>query len=168
MSPTCRVAEEILRPEAASVLKPSPRVLVVDDDTRFALRMKLAFEENGFSAEAVFDAQSALYLAASGPLDLIVLDVKMPGMDGIECLRALRTRRCFRHTPVVLITGDPSARVEILSLVYEQCYAIRKPCTYEDVIGVAKGLLSGKDELQGAHGALPAFSDGVSSGENAP
>ena len=65
-------------------------------------------------------------------------------MDGIACLRALRTRPGLRHTPVVLVTGDPSAPVETVSLVYDQSYVIRKPCTCEEVIDVAKWVLSRK------------------------
>lgn len=79
------------------------RVLVVDDEP--ALRMTLAanLELSGFEAVAAASGEEALALATAQPFDLVVTDIRMPGLSGIELFRRLRAASL--STPVVLMTG---------------------------------------------------------------
>ena len=83
----------------------APRILVVDDERNFARRLAWAFEEAGFRAEACYDGATAMESMRNDPPDLIVLDVRMPGMDGLQCLRTLHAES-GRTPPVILLTGD--------------------------------------------------------------
>lgn len=91
-------------------------ILVVDDEemVRYVLTEKLC--ESGFSATAAVDGQSALELFRESAFDAVLLDLKMPGMDGIETLKELR--RLDPNIPVIMVTafGDIATAVEAIKL----------------------------------------------------
>jgi len=120
---------------------PPCRVLVVDDERNYTRRLALEFEEAGFAASCAFDGQEALDALKVETPDLIVLDVRMPNMDGIACLRNLHARLGDATPPVILLTGDLTARVDTASLVYPGSFVLSKPCSYATVIRTARRLL---------------------------
>jgi len=120
----------------------SPFVLVVDDEKNFARRLSMEFEEAGFRSEAVYDGPAAMETIRKQLPDLIVLDVRMPGMDGLECLRTLHADSGLLTPPVILLTGDTSPRVDAAALVYPGSFVLSKPCTYDTVVRVATRLLN--------------------------
>ncbi len=91
------------------------RLLVIDDDQRLFSLLRQYFEENDVVAEHAPDGSLGLERALSEAFDAIVLDVMMPGMDGLTTLRKLRQRST---TPVVMLTakGDETDRVVGLEL----------------------------------------------------
>ena len=119
-----------------------PVVLVVDDEAGFARRLGMAFEECGFEPETAFDGEQALNAVAKRCPDLIVMDVKMPRMDGIECLAALRASDPNALPPVILVSGDPSPCVDLAGSVYAGTYVIRKPCTYDEIVAFGHQILA--------------------------
>ena len=121
---------------------PEPLVLVVDDEVNFARRLKMEFEEAGFKAHAVHCGTDALGFVAKTPPDLIVLDVRMPGMDGLECLHQLRGGGESAKTPVILLTGDTSPRVDAAALIHHGCLVVSKPVSYRTVIRIASRMLA--------------------------
>ena len=124
------------------------RVLVVDDERNYTRRLALEFEEAGFAARTAYDGQEALDALESEVPDLIVLDVRMPNMDGIACLRNLHARLGDDTPPVILLTGDLTSRVDTASLVYPGSFVLGKPCSYATVIRTARRLLerTGRDQ----------------------
>jgi signal transduction histidine kinase len=92
------------------------KVLIVDDDemVRYVLTEKLS--ESGFSATAALDGQSAVDLFRETTFDAVLLDLKMPGMDGIETLKELRKHDS--NVPVIMVTafGDITTAVEAIKL----------------------------------------------------
>lgn len=89
---------------------PDAHVLVVDDDARIRTLLQKFLARNGFFATAARDAAHARRLLEGLEFDLIVLDVMMPGEDGLSFTRWLRARM---STPVLLLTakGEPSERI---------------------------------------------------------
>jgi len=79
------------------------RVLVVEDDPATRDLLERHLREEGVQVEAVADSQSAEASAATGVFDAIVLDVVLPGHDGFQVCRRLRTRNI--DTPILLLTG---------------------------------------------------------------
>lgn len=79
------------------------RVLIVEDESRLATLIRRALVEEGHAVDVVGDGEAALSWAASATYDAIVLDVMLPGMNGIEVCRTLRSRRDY--TPVLLLTA---------------------------------------------------------------
>jgi DNA-binding response OmpR family regulator len=93
----------------------SIRVLVVDDDTRLFELLSSYLEQNDVSAVSAPDGQSALALLARETVDAVLLDIMMPGMDGLTVLRKIRERSAI---PVIMLTakGDETDRVVGLEL----------------------------------------------------
>lgn len=92
------------------------RVLLAEDEKKVASFICKALREGGHAVDAVHDGNTALNLARTTPYDVIVLDVMMPGRDGLSVLKLLRAGR--NATPVLLLTarGEVSERIEGLEL----------------------------------------------------
>jgi two-component system response regulator CpxR len=77
-------------------------ILLVDDDAELGSLMTEFLKREGFTVECELEGQKGLERAASGAVDLVVLDVMLPGMDGFEILRRLRQRS---KVPVIMLTA---------------------------------------------------------------
>ena len=80
-----------------------PRVLVVDDETNHARVMAIGLRIEGFEVETARDADSAMTLLASSPFDMAIVDLMMPGTNGIQLARMVRERHAA--TRVVLTSA---------------------------------------------------------------
>jgi len=91
------------------------RVLLVEDQQKTASFIRKALLAEGFAVDLAEDGEIALTLAATTPFDAIVLDIMLPGRDGLSVLRVLRQRRVT--TPVLLLSarGEVSERVDGLN-----------------------------------------------------
>lgn len=91
------------------------RVLVVEDEKKTASFICKALQGEGFAVDVCYRADDALAVAASAPFDGIILDIMLPGGDGLTVLRQLRGRKNF--TPVLLLSarGEVNERVEGLN-----------------------------------------------------
>jgi DNA-binding response OmpR family regulator len=127
------------------------RVLVVDDDATVTDVLVRYLVREGFTAEAVGDGPSALTIACDRPPDLVLLDLMLPGMDGLEVCRRLRT---IGPIPVIMLTakGDEADRVVGLELGADDYVA--KPFSPREVTARVKAVLR---RAQGLHagGASP-------------
>jgi DNA-binding response OmpR family regulator len=91
------------------------RVLVVEDEKKIASLLKRSLGEHGFAVDVSGRGDEAFTIASTTPYDAIILDIMLPGRDGLSVLRALRERQIL--TPVLLLTarGEISDRVEGLN-----------------------------------------------------
>ena len=91
------------------------RVLVVEDEKKTASFIRKALQAEGFAVDMSHNGDEALALAVATPFDAIVLDIMLPGRDGLSVLRQLRERR--NGTPVLLLSarGEVNERVEGLN-----------------------------------------------------
>jgi two-component system, OmpR family, response regulator len=92
------------------------RILLLEDQDRLRASTQKGLEEMGFGVDAVEDGDLALELALSNPYDAVVLDIMVPGRDGLSILRVLREKK--KATPVILLTARSTLpeRVEGLNL----------------------------------------------------
>lgn len=92
-----------------------PRILVVDDDPTVAEIVVKYLERDGYEADAVGDGTTALERARAAPPELVVLDLMLPGLDGLEVCRQLRD---IAPVPVIMLTarGEEEDRVVGLEL----------------------------------------------------
>src|SRR5512138_643967 len=81
-------------------------VLTVDDSPSMRDMVRIALTGAGFDVRQATDGEEALALARTRSVDLILSDVNMPNMDGIELIRALRAEDAYRHTPILMLTTD--------------------------------------------------------------
>ncbi len=93
-------------------VSPAPRILVVDDETLIADTIVLILNRNGFIAEAAYSGSEAIALAKRHCPELVLSDVMMPHVDGVEA--AIQIREACPDTRIVLFSGQ-AATVEILA-----------------------------------------------------
>jgi DNA-binding response OmpR family regulator len=91
------------------------RVLVVEDEKKTASFVRKALQAEGFAVDVCHDGEAALAAAGATPFDVLVLDIMLPGRDGLSVLRLLRERK--NTTPVLLLSarGEVNERVEGLN-----------------------------------------------------
>jgi two-component system response regulator MprA len=115
------------------------RILVVDDDraVRQSLRRSLAF--NGYDVDVAADGVEALERAAEAAPHLIVLDVMMPRLGGLDACRELRARGL--DTPVLMLTARDSASDRADGLAAGADAYLPKPFALDDLLGHIRALL---------------------------
>jgi two-component system response regulator HydG len=117
------------------------RIMVVDDDVVTARFMTHVLgKRGGFEVCHAPDAQSALAMARSQSWDLVITDVEMPGMSGLELLRALR--EISRDLPVAVITGHASVDYAIQAIRSDADEFLEKPVHPDDLIAAATMLVN--------------------------
>ena len=112
--------------------------LIIEDDTRIANWVKAYFERAGFSAEIAHDGESGLALARSLSPDLIILDLTLPRLDGVELCRILRRES---DVPIIMLTAREAHAERILGLDSGADDYIVKPFDPDEVIARAKAAL---------------------------
>src|SRR5690348_4807561 len=91
-------------------------VLLVEDDTAIAQMYKVRLELNGYLVLTATDGESALSIAEKFVPDLVIVDVGLPGMNGLALLDAMRANERLRDTPVLILTNLDSPDAEKRSL----------------------------------------------------
>lgn len=81
------------------------RILVVEDDKHISKLIKYNLEKEGFQSTVVITGEEALEVLQLDPIDLIVLDVMLPKMDGFETCKRIRQNKAVAHIPIVLLTA---------------------------------------------------------------
>jgi DNA-binding response OmpR family regulator len=84
------------------------RILVVEDNRRLSAALARALEDAGYAVDAAYDGAEGQELAESAPYDAVILDVMLPGRDGLTVCRALRERRV--NAPILMLTARHSNR----------------------------------------------------------
>ena len=116
----------------------SGRVLIVEDDTRIASWVKVYFERAGYFAEVASDGESGLALARDLVPDLVILDLMLPKLDGVELCRILRRES---EVPIIMLTAREAHADRILGLDSGADDYIVKPFDPGEVIARAAAVL---------------------------
>ncbi len=109
-----------------------PKILLVDDEERFRTNLRKMLAAQGFDVTALASGPEALDELARQPYDVILLDVRMPVMDGLETLAAIKKNH--PDSEVIILTGHASvdAAAEIIRLGAAEF--LLKPCPLEEII----------------------------------
>lgn len=121
-----------------------PRILVVDDDPDFVAFLCHLLERNGFRADSAATAPAALRALGGGEIDLVITDIVMPDMDGIEFLRSFPA--VARGLPIIAVTGSPFNAHGTLSRVMHALGASKvfpKPLAAPELLAAIRGALDG-------------------------
>ena len=108
------------------------RVLLVDDEVDFVRTVAKRLKRNKLSVQAVHSGEDALRHLADNPTDVVVLDVKMPGMDGIEALREIKAR--LPLVEVIMLTGHASVEVAIGGMESGAFDYLMKPVEFDELL----------------------------------
>ena len=115
-----------------------PHVLVVDDDARIAAVLKRALHYEGYTVEIAGDGTSALAKALNRPPDLVLLDVMLPGLDGVEVCRRLREGS---DVPIMMLTALDATGERVRGLDSGADDYVLKPFAYEELLARVRALL---------------------------
>src|SRR5512142_186123 len=117
----------------------SRTILLVDDDV--LMRRSLAFhmEQAGYKVHTAANAEDAIFLVQRTPPDLVILDIGLPGMDGLEALRELRS--ATQNLSVIFLTGRRREFDEVLGLELGADDYITKPFDVDVVLARVKAVL---------------------------
>lgn len=108
-------------------------VLVIDDDADTLELMKRTLESmTQFRVLTAASGDEALSIIDATPVDVVVLDYVMPGMDGAECFKSIKARS--KHTPVIFLTGYPEAQREKTQLAFGAFDFMTKPILPRDLV----------------------------------
>ena len=118
-------------------------ILVVDDEENMRWVLKRALEKSGYEVITSSRGDHALKFLASRPVDLVLLDLKMPGMDGISVLRELRQRNVL--VPILLLTAYATVPTAVEATKLGATDYLRKPFDLEDVLMRIGRYLYGED-----------------------
>ena len=116
----------------------SGTVLIVEDDARIANWVKVYFERAGFSAEVAHDGESGLALARNLARDLIILDLMLPRLDGVELCRILRRES---GVPIIMLTAREAHAERVIGLDSGADDYVVKPFDPEELIARAQAVL---------------------------
>lgn len=111
--------------------------LLVDDDEPFRRRLSRALDDRGFAVRDAESGESALLLAREDPPEVAVVDLRMPGMGGMELVRALHA--LDEHTVVVVLTGWGSVPTAVEAMKSGATHYLQKPCTVDELLSALTG-----------------------------
>ncbi len=118
------------------------RVLIVDDDESVLQTFAKALTLEGYEVRVAASPLTGLRDLEETPPDAILLDLRMPFVNGIGFLYRLRAQAAHRHTPVAIITGDSCIDDPAMSELRDlEAQVVFKPLWLEEVISVTKNLL---------------------------
>ncbi|HEV8177800.1 MAG TPA: response regulator transcription factor [Gemmatimonadales bacterium] len=114
------------------------KILVVEDDRTVGQYVKRGLEEQRYHADLVGDGMEGLRLASGGRYDLIVLDLRLPEMNGLEVLRTLRDRG--NTTPVLVLTAQDAVDFKVQALRAGADDYVTKPFAFEELLARVEAL----------------------------
>jgi len=115
------------------------RVLVVEDEKSLAGLIKSGLEEEKYSVDVAYDGEEGLLLAEHEGYDLIILDIMLPGIDGVELMK--RLRKSGRDTPVLMLTARSSTEDKVEALNAGADDYLTKPFSFDELLARIKAIL---------------------------
>lgn len=117
------------------------RIMVVDDEVGALTLIGIMLERGGFEVLKAGDAYAALDLLSTETPDMIILDVMMPGMDGIELCRQIRSASQTQNTPVLILSARGDAEAVQQGMAAGADDYLSKPILHHDLISKVRELL---------------------------
>ena len=117
------------------------RVLVVEDDADIALSLRYNLEREGYAVTVVGDGERALKDAEKAPPDAVLLDLNLPGMDGLEVCRQLRRRAGTARVPILMVTARVGEGERVTGLDEGADDYVTKPFAVKEVLARLRAVL---------------------------
>src|SRR6266481_1026631 len=114
------------------------RILVVEDERRMAELLQQGLTEDGHRITVATDGREGLSLAENGSFDLILLDVMLPGVNGFQIVRQLRTHR--NQTPILMLTARDSTKDMVEGLDFGADDYLTKPFSFEVLLARVRAV----------------------------
>jgi DNA-binding response OmpR family regulator len=121
-----------------------PQILVMEDELTMAKGLEMVLTEEGYDVDLAMTGHSALDKFIQKPFDLLVADLRLPDMDGMDVIKEVKDRA--PETEAIIITGYPSVSTAVNSVKMGVFDYIRKPFTEDELKGAVQGALKKKKE----------------------
>lgn len=121
------------------------RILIVEDEVHLALALQAIMEKNKYTVDMVHDGESGLDYALSGVYDVILLDIMLPKMNGIDILKEIRKANMI--TPILLLTAKDEVSDKVRGLDYGADDYLTKPFSTEELLARVRAISRRKGEI---------------------
>ncbi len=118
------------------------RILIAEDEPRIASFLEKGLKANGFTTSVAADGHDALFMARSGEFDLVVLDLGLPGKDGLDVLQDLRAKDKF--LPVIILTARDGVENTVSGLEGGADDYVTKPFSFDELLARVRVRLRGE------------------------
>jgi two-component system, OmpR family, copper resistance phosphate regulon response regulator CusR len=115
------------------------RILVVEDEKRIADFIARGLKEEHYAVDIAYDGEEGLYLAEINTYDLMIFDIMLPKLDGVQMCRRLRIKKI--NAPILMLTARASVRDKVTGLNAGADDYLTKPFSFEELIARVKVLL---------------------------
>jgi DNA-binding response OmpR family regulator len=122
------------------------RLLLVEDEKKVSGFIKKGLEEEGYAVDLASDGESGLLMGLDGVHDLIILDLNLPGRDGLSVLRQLRKKNVT--TPVLLLTVRAAIEDKVIGLDTGADDYLTKPFAFQELLARIRALLRRQTEVE--------------------
>src|ERR1043165_5476857 len=129
-------------------------ILVVEDDVDIAETVKYNLEAEGFVVEVATSGEDGLSRALDSPPALIILDLMLPGISGVDVCRKLRMENETRRTPIIMLTAKASENDRIAGLDSGADDYIAKPFSVRELMARVRAVLRRAEESAGTEKGL--------------
>jgi len=117
------------------------KILIADDEVYMIRLLELTFKKGGYEIVSCRDGQEALATAATARPQLIVLDVMMPGLDGLGALRQLKENPATKNIPVVVLSAKGHALTKVEAELAGAAMFFTKPFSPNQLLGEVRKIL---------------------------
>lgn len=128
------------------MIKIPTKVLLVDDEEDFVEMLSLRLNEMGERVKACHSGKECLKILEKTDIDVVILDIKMPGMDGIETLKEIK--KAFPLLEVIMLTGHGSTETAVEGMKLGAFDYLMKPADFDDLTAKLEGARKRKDEQE--------------------
>jgi len=118
------------------------RILIVEDEKRMASFIERGLKEERYAIDVATDGQEGIFLAESNPYDLIILDIMLPGKNGIDVCKEIRDKKM--EIPILLLTAKSSVKDKVIGLNAGADDYLSKPFEFEELLARVQALLRRK------------------------
>lgn len=139
------------------------RILIIEDEEKIARFIELELKYEGYEVEKAFNGRDGLEIAKNQPFDLILLDIMLPGINGIEVLRRIRQ---FSDIPIILLTARDAVVDKVTGLDGGADDYITKPFAIEELLARIRVALRKKESSKSVHQFYSTDSRGFATGSN--
>ena len=124
----------------------NPQLLIVDDEERFLTTTKALLQKRGINTFTSINGPNAMKILDTEHIDVVILDVKMPGLDGVEVLRVIKKRYPF--VEVIMLTGHASAESAVGGLNLGAFDYLMKPCDIQTLMDKVNEAFTKKEAAE--------------------
>ncbi len=118
------------------------RVLIIEDEKTLANLLKEGLEDENYSVDIAYDGESGLFMVENGQFDIVVLDIMLPKINGVEILKIMRRKKI--KTPVLMLTAKGDTEDKVLALNMGADDYLTKPFSFNELMARIKAILRRK------------------------